>query len=828
MFKNYLKTAINNLLGDKLYSGINILGLAFGLAATILIALYVLDETSYDRQWGNADRMYRVNTDVWSTGGGFSRRAGTALPVLPALQQFFPQQIEAGTRLLAFDSEIRVGDQGFAETVTRVDGDFLDLFELEVLAGSLADALAEPARLAVRVDVAQRVFGADVELADLVGQVMTISYNGVSRDYRMAAIYRFPAGNTVFDLPMLTLLDVSVLPSFYGNWSGLTVTSYLRLQPGVDAAPVVADLPRFTDQHADISGLQAGPDVRPRDRMRFDLQNITSLHLDSPFDDSRAGGNRTVVIAFTAIAVLVLLIGIINFTILSTAKATKRAKETALRKTIGASRFELIGQFLGESFCVVLPAMLASCALVELLLPVFETMVGKTLQITWFAPDTLLALGAMYLVVSLLGGLYPAFVLSHFRPAATLRATRLRESKGALNLRNLLVVFQFGVSIALIIATGVIYTQVRYVMARDPGFNRENLLVIDGLLERAEVNAAKQALKLQLANLGTVTGATLSSHQPTQTRGFGNINARYSVTGQEAAPQLITTLGIDPEFFSTYQTEIVAGRAFSTALDQPAEIFQEGGLAPSKVVINVSASRLLGFASPEAAVNSQIRFSNPTLVSVSHELTVIGVAADTNFHSMNAVPRPEVYSYSPGFTDVLTLRFDGSPQMLMEQVTGVWRSVMGDAELSTSFVAQNIAAEFAQERVEAQLLISFALLAIVIACLGLYGSAAFTVDRRTKEIGIRKVMGAQVLEIVTLLLWQFSRPVLLANIIAWPIALWAMLTWLQRFPYQIDTVILLPLCITAGFIALSIAWITVGSTTARVANRNPVLALRYE
>ena len=195
---------------------------------------------------------------------------------------------------------------------------------------------------------------------------------------------------------------------------------------------------------------------------------------------------------------------------------------------------------------------------------------------------------------------------------------------------------------------------------------------------------------------------------------------------------------------------------------------------------------------------------------------------------MNAVPRPEVYSFSPGFTDVLSVRFEGNPQTVLAQVTEIWRSVMGDAELSSSFVAQNMEAEFAQERVEAQLLISFSLLAIVIACLGLYGSASFSMDRRTKEIGIRKVMGAEVREIMTLLLWQFSKPVLFANAFAWPLAAWAMLRWLQRFPYQIDALILIPLCVLAGAIALSIAWLTVVGNTVKVATTNPVYALRYE
>jgi putative ABC transport system permease protein len=824
MIKTYVNSAINNLLGDKLYSGINILGLAFGLAATILIALYVLDETSYDKQWNNADRIYRVNTQPFTPGGAFVPTAATAMPVMPALQQYFPDAIQDGTRFMALDSEVLVGTARFEETINRVDTGFADMFELDVLAGNLGDALSQPSRLALRFDVAERFFGAEQPSA-LIGRVLTATYNGVARDYQVAAVYRFPAGNTVLDLPALTLLDVTTLPPVYGNWGAFTMTSYVQLREGASVDAVAAGMREFTDQNAILPAVQTGPGVKPSDRLRFELQNISAIHLNSPFDTSRAGGNQTVVIAFTAIAVLILLIGIINFTILSTAKATKRAKESALRKTVGASRGQLIGQFLGESCCVVFPAMLVSCVLVELLLPVFEAMVGKSLQIGWFAPQTLLALLAVYAVVSILGGLYPALVLSRFRPATTLRAARVTEGRGALSLRTLLVVFQFGVSIALIIATGVIFMQVRYAMNRDPGFNRDNLLIIDNLFARADINAAKQTLKTRLLSLDGVTSVALSSHQPTQTRGFANMSSPYTVPGQDSGPQSITTLSLDADFFSTYQTEIVAGRAFSLELDQPAEIFpqqQGAGPMPSKVMLNESAARLLGFANPAAAVNSQVRFG------ANNEMTIIGVAADTNFYTLNALPRPEVYSFSPGFTDVLSLRFEGDPQALTTQVAGIWRELMGDAELSSSFVAQNMAAEFARERVEAQLLVSFALLAIGIACLGLYGSAAFTVERRTKEIGIRKVMGAEVREIVRLLLWQFSRPVLLANMLAWPVALWAMLTWLQRFPYRIDALILIPLCVIAGFVALSIAWITVGTTTARVATRNPLLALRYE
>jgi putative ABC transport system permease protein len=673
--------------------------------------------------------------------------------------------------------------------------------------------------------VAQRFFGASAPEA-MLGQTFTATINGTSRDFQVAAIYRLPEGNSVLNLPMLTQLDMATLPAAYDSWTVLVMHSYVQLRHGVRPDMLTAGLDGFAEQNAILPAVASGSPVAGR--MRFELQNIAAVHLNSPFDSSRAGGNAVVVMAFTALAVLVLLIGTINFTILSTARATRRARETALRKTIGASRSELIGQFLGESFAVALPAMLVACVLVELLLPVFEAMVGKTLQISWFAPGTALALGGLYVAVSVLGGLYPAFVLSQFRPAATLRAGRLREGSDVLSVRNLLVVFQFAVSIALIVATSVILLQVRYAMNRDPGFDRNNLIVIEGFRERPDVRANKQALKTQLLAVDGVTSAAFSSHQPTQTGGEALVTGAYFAPGSEATPQAIATLSIEPGFFSTYRTQIVAGREFSAELDQPGEIFvppsTPRNAVPVKVVINESASRQLGFASPSAAVNTIIRTSR-----TPDDLLIIGVASDTNFFSMNALPRAEIYSFSPlGPVNVLTLRFDGDSQAVMNQVSEVWREVMGDAVLYSSFVAQKLEAEFAQEKVEAQLMVSFSALAVLIACLGLYGSASFTVERRTKEVGIRKVLGAEVRELLALLLWQFSKPVLIANVIAWPVAMWAMLRWLQRFPYQIDYVLLVPLCVMAGALALSIAWLTVASNTLRVATAKPVLALRYE
>lgn len=824
MLKHYLHSALNNLLGDRLYSAINVVGLAFGLAATIMIALYVLDETSYDKHWRNAERIYRVNTSSTTSAGAFVHSAASPGPMLPLMQDYFPEAIETGARLIPITQQIRIGDGNFEEVLWHADADFSDMFELETVAGNLPRALTGPGLVALRADVAQRLFGTRPP-EDVLGQSFSATYNGTARDYQVAALYRLPAGNSVLNLPMLTQLDMATLPAFLGNWSVLLMRSYVQLRPGVSADMVTQGLEEFAEQNVVLPAVASGSPVAGR--MRFDLQNISAIHLNSPFDSSRAGGNAVVVMAFTALAVLVLLIGTINYTILSTARATRRARETALRKTVGASRSELVSQFLGESFCVALPSMLVACVLVEQLLPVFEAMVGKTLQISWFAPGTMLALGLLYVAVSVLGGLYPAFVLSRFRPTEALRSSRPREGRGSLNLRNLLVVFQFGVSIALIIATSVIFLQVRYAMNRDPGFDRENLIVIRRLRERADVAALRQTLKTQLLDLESVTSVAMSSHQPALTSGAALVTASYTTSGDAATPQSIATLNTEPGFFSAYRIRMVAGREFSAELDQPSAIFappsQPRAAVPVKIVINESASRQLGFATPETAVGSIIRSGNSP-----DDLLIIGVAADTNFFSMNALPRSEVYSFDTRGLDVLTLRFEGDAEAIMTDVTEVWREVMGDAVLYSAFVEQNLEAEFAQEKVEAQLMVSFSLLAVLIACLGLYGSAAFTVERRTKEVGIRKVLGAEVREVLALLLWQFSKPVLIANVIAWPVAMWAMLRWLQRFPYQIDYVLLVPLCVMAGSLALSIAWLTVASNTLRVATAKPVLALRYE
>ncbi len=831
MFKNYFVTAINNLVKNKLYSAINICGLAIGLASCILIVLYVQDETSYDKHWQNAERIYRVNKTIEFTAGTLDRGSFTSILAQPALSQYFAEEISNSIQIFQFSGVVFQRDtQTFAENHAFVDGQFLNIFPLEVVDGDLEAALQDPSSIALSQESASKMFGSE----NPIGEVLAVDVFGRAIELRVAAIYRQPVENSILDLPSISKIRETTR-GVLGAWQSQSVKTYIQLGPEVDFEQFSALLPDFIDQNIDISAMMAGSEVKPSDRISYDLQNISDIHLNSAFDDSRAGGSSTAVLTFAAIAVLVLLIGSINFTILTTVKATQRAREVAMRKVVGARRRQLIVQFLGESFIIVLLSMLLALVAVELVLPVFESFVNKSLDVSYSNPETYLSLLLLLLIVSFIGGLYPAFVLSRFRPASTLKANRSTDTKGAMVLRNALVIFQFTVSIALIIATSVVYIQINYSNSRDPGFNKEGLI---GLSSMFSLDAGqKSALKQELLALPAVSQASFSVFGPMQ-GGYNIIAYTRKGLGAEPSPIMLPTFHIDSDFFDTYEIPLLAGRYYEQERDQSLTYIQQQQTVDTydqdiidvNTVLNSSAARLLGFNSAQEAIGkdlgSSVEVNSPRGDVVN--LTIVGVVADVQFSGLRTLPRPEIYTLSPSQTNYLTLRFQGNRQTLLAQIQSVWENVVGDTTADTVFINQAMQQQFSQERTEALILVNFSLLAISIACLGLFGSASFTVERRTKEIGLRKVMGAKVKDIVRLHVWQFSKPILMANLFAWPIAVWAMLNWLQQFPYQIDSWLLGPLCIAAGFIALAISWLTVAINTTRVARGSPIQALRYE
>jgi putative ABC transport system permease protein len=723
---------------------------------------------------------------------------------------------------------IDTGTAKYRGRLVRVDPSFIEIFKFKVLAGSLEDTLANWNNIALSEEIARRHFGNQ----DPIGKVITTSSGNIKSDHKVTAVYRIPDNTVLDDIPLLGLLVDTVFPPTLTSWFNTNTGTYFKLKKGIDIETLKSLTPALIDRNIDISGFISDSTKKASDFISLDFQRLDTAHLDSPWDGSRAGGNKTVVMSFAGISLLILLIGCINFTILTTAKATQRAKEVAMRKVAGAKRKQLIVQFLGESTFIVFLSMLFSMAIVEIMLPVFESIVGKSFSLNYTSPSTFLPLLALLLIAGISGGLYPAFVLSGFRPGDTLKANQSKETRSSISLRQVLVIFQFSVSIILIISTVVIYAQMEYSMNRDPGYNRDNLLVINGLRYDVKTISKIDVLKQELLHLTDISDVCISEFQPSQ-----QMEANYSpfsLPGHPETTYMKPQVYIDDDYFKTYQIPIIAGRNYSMDRDQPepaAMPAANGGNEARKslernAVVNETAVREFGFTSAEEAVG---KILSNTFNNVNY--TIIGVVADNHLFSINAPPRAEVYllrQLDLAFTDVITVRFKGSPQKIVSQVKSVWKNVTGDEEISTVFVDQLVAREFEQERTDEKIIVSFSILAIFIACMGLFGSASFTVERRTKEIGLRKVMGAKVKNIVSLLLWQFSKPVLIANIIAWPVAVFAMQYWLDKFYYRFNPLFLIPICLVSGLMALVIAWSTVASNTARAARKNPIHSLRYE
>jgi putative ABC transport system permease protein len=831
MLKNYALTATNNLLKNKLINLINIGGLAIGFAASILIGLYVQNETSYDRHWQNADDIYRVNQQMVYPDEIFET-APTSFKLLPALQQYFPGEVAQGTRIAGMSGEIQIDELHYLEKINLVDKSFTDIFQLDLLAGDIESVMADTNTIALSQSSAKLYFGTESP----IGKTITFkSGNNEPEEYRVGAVYTLPEGNTTLDLENFVLLDYARFQN-RGNWLTIDCETYVQLSPQVEAGQFDSQLPEFIDLNVSLPPNTAMPGQSPSDFLHFYLQPVSEIYFNpvaNPNFPSSISGDKRMVTVFAMIAILVLLVGLANFVILSTAKATQRSREVGVRKVAGASRLQIVLQFMGESLLFTFLALGLAMTLVELILPTFGNLTGKQLSISYGSLSIWSGLTGLFLLVGMIGGIYPAYVLADFKSTSTSRTLQLLNKEAGTGLRGFLIVFQFSISIGLIIATAVVYGQLLFLGKIEPGFNPDNLLVIENM-NRREISPFKDVFRQQVQKIPGVTSTAYSSNQANNA-GSGSVElGLYRPLGSTGPGFGVTALSVGSEFFQVWQIPLLSGRTFVDGRDPeqrrwfllaPDEL-ERYRAQENHVILNESATRAFGFASAEAAVGQYIQTADNT--GEFRNVLVIGVVADSQFIDLRSRPAPEIYQFFPEVTGFLTIRYQGERDDILKSVEAIWKQQMGDALFVFSFVDQNLGQVFLKERNEGRILSSFALLAITIACLGLFGSAAFTVARRTREIGIRKVFGAEVLQVVRLLLWQFTRPVMLANLIAWPIAIWAMVQWLQRFPYQIELWMLAPICLFSGLIALCIAWVTVGGTAAKAASAKPVLALRYE
>lgn len=818
MLRNYLAAAMRNLSRNRLYAGITIAGLAIGFAAAMLIALFVRDEFSYDRFIPHYERVYRISQTI-QLGSETPRSVDyTPIVLADALRLDFPQlEIVARAAAAGFPPAVRRGEITAAEQgVTWADPAFFRLMPVPALAGDLAHALDTPDGVVINRSMARKYFGRDAPL----GETLLID----KRPMRVTAVIK--------DLPSNTHLIGDIFPSslspaspmqegLYSGWLSNRVATYFRLKPGA-APPSEAEAAAFVKRHY---ALKAATPLAGPAKVDLRMVPIANIHM-RPAEASqfaKASGDPAVVAAIGAVGVLIVLVAAINFVTLMTARAARRAVEVGVRKAAGATRRDLIIQFMGEAFVYVLLAGIVAVALAELLMPAFNALVQRRIAFDYLH-DPALAAGivGVLVVVALLAGAYPALVLSGFRPAAVLKGGPVQGVGGA-RVRQALVIVQFSVLIALILMAGTIYRQTMFALKEGTRLDTAEVLLLF-------TQPCTDNIRQQVQALPGVRAAACSS---AMALALSDNNDNVTIGGK--ASQLRTAT-VDFGFFEVYRVRPLAGRLFERS--HPAD----GVAGPdhhAPVVINESAARRLGYADPATAIGKTVLWHGlPDMAAPRpgdamnlRPSEIIGVVPDFTFGSVRAVIPATLYAITPNpppqfFSLALNVRLDPArkPETLAA-IEQVWKR-HGSGPLVRYFVDQFMLRLYVDTIVQGAVITACAIIALSIACLGLFALSAYTTERRTKEIGIRKAMGASAQDILKLLLWQFTVPVLWANLLALPVAWLVLNQWLKGFAYHVD---LTPWSFAAASgAAILIAWATVFVHALKVARARPVGALRYE
>lgn len=819
---HYVLASWRHILKNKLFSAINILGLAVGLAAVILISLFVRDELSYDTFWSKADNIYRTETTLKSPNRDDMNFVVTPGPVMHALKKDFPQ-IEYAARVKKQEPTLIQNGNIFVEEIALVDPDIIYIFDFNVLKGDLKAALDINTGLALNETMAEKYF-ADREP---IGKILTLDFDEYKRDYVVTAIFEDLPKNSQFELSSMALAvedDWVDQTWIYQQWFSLGAQLYYTTFPGTDIGEIQDQMPDFIDRN--VPNQSNDPNRKVSDFYLLNSLNVKDLHLKAfGMGEYRVRGSINTVIIFSAIAVLILVIAIINFVNLSTAKASQRAKEVSLRKVLGASRKNLIVQFLGESISLTVIGFLISLVIVEISLPLYNDILSKELSIN-YSPSEIILFIIFVVTVGFISAFYPAMVLSNYRPAEILKANKSTESRASIKLRAVLVIIQFTVSISLFVSTAVVYGQMQYAKNIDLGYNEQNLLVLRGI-GRESISKKRELLVNEFKRMPEVSGVSWSNFVPGHMN-ENNTNIRTSEMTREAS-MLVGQRRVGYDFFKTFETELIVGREYELSRNDEQVSYDDvraGKGHRASLIINRSALRNLNLGSADEALGKTLYIAAGD--DIDAEFEVVGVIPDLHLESLKKTTRSEIYQLRTTFATAIYIRYSGDPLQLLEKVRTLWQREAGGIPFEYEFLTDAISGQYQSEQGQATMFAAFSGLAILIACMGLYGLASFTAERRTKEIGIRKVMGANITSIIKLMLWQFSKPVIIANLIAWPISFYAMTLWLESFVYRIESSLIFGFCISAGFAALIIAWITVASNSYRIASTNPIYALRYE
>jgi putative ABC transport system permease protein len=815
MWIHYLLTFYRSLTRHRLYAALNILGLAIGIAVFLVLWLDVRFETGFERWIPNARSIYQLQTAYIGEGRFDQSSMGGALD---ELRGDYPGMI--GARGWRQNATIRQGAQVTSGQVELVDPTFFDVFDLPLIQGDKAALLRTPGEVVLTQARARQYFGA----ADPIGRSLTVSFLGAAHTYRVSGVMKdFPRDTDLtFDFLVPLTPQMSVGNEHWRNWRDLTLTTYLRFDRPEAARALAADLDNFLDRHA-------GQDLTPPPAHKLQplrIEPLVSLHLSQPKD-------AWAVAAVGMVGLMTLLLAGVNYVNLAAARAGLRAREVALRKVMGATGPVLIGQFMGEALATALLAALAGVALCELALPMINAAGGLDLKIGYSnANSVLVPMALVVLAVGLGAGFYPALVLARFQPAGVLASARTPGGgRSGARVREALVLGQFSIAIAVTIATGVIVAQTHYLRRADLGFRRDGLIVVTNF-DNTEITGAQRSALLEnwrgLPNIVSTTSADVAAGVHHRENDFGVWRA--GAAGQHHSMAYAST---KEDFFRTYGARLVAGRYLdrhhgSDASPPPTEIANGAAPAagpPANIVMNATAIRMLGFRDASDAIGKTVLTDgNPST------LNIVGVVDDLHLFSPHQPVKPTIYSLSVGddfLGAIAGVRYAGAdPRVVTGRMEQSWRRIVPTIPFRAITAEDNLQSLYQADDQHGRLFTIGAVLAVAIGCVGLYGLASFTTGRRVKEIGIRKTLGASTTDILRLLVGQFLRPVLLANLVAWPLAWFAMRGWLATFDQRVGLSPLYFLAATA--LTLVIAVGTVAGQAFAVARAEPAKALRHE
>jgi len=790
MFRNYIITAVRNLLRNTVYALINIFGLSIGITCSLLILIFIKHEISYDRFHEKKNDLYRMIFEMVDPDGRVISPQMTA-PVAPAMMDEFPE-VKAATRITGYrdgfftyqNKPYNTGDVIYADSL------FFEMFSFDLISGDLKTVLNEPFSVVLNEQTAENIFGDE----DPVGKILR--WNNKD-DLLIKGVVKSPPENS--HLRFTSLISFSSLyedERLYMDWNGgMQYYHYVELMPGASEKTIEAMLPDFMYRNFNHIFEGSGYSINAS------LQPVTDIHLKSGYvGEIGITGSMSNIYIYSAISLFILLIACINFMNLTTAKSTSRAREIGLRKVLGAERESLIGQFLGESVIMSILGLVIALIMIEILLPVFKNIVNRELKLYQLKNlDLIVGIPLFVVLIGIIAGSYPAFIMSAFKPVNVLKGI-LHGQKGPSGFRNILVLVQFAISLILIICTLVIYIQLGYIKSKDVGYQKENILVLQFASDNSKNNYV--LVKDGLTNIPGVINSSATSEIP----GQGFTSNGYKPEGYDRWI-MFNAVDVDYDYIETMGLQVLQGRDFSP--EYPAD--------RSAFLINETLAR-------------ELNWQNPAGMTIEREgiHRVLGVVKDFHFASLHQEIGPLIFTMKPymGY-DFLLVRFKTENlNALINDIRKAWEKVDPNEPFEYFFLDDAFDEMYRSEQKLGSLLLYIAILAIIIACMGLFGLALYNTEQSTKEIGLRKVFGSTVSRVVFLLTGKFTRWVLLANLLAWPVAYIIIRKYMQMYAYRIDLPVWVFFLTALG--TYLIALLTISFQSVKAGTKNPAKTLRYE